>query len=146
MAEQIKEKRKAFRLEIITPERLVLGEDIEAAVLPAAGGLVGILYNHAPFLGGLRIGVIKYRQEGKFYWVACSEGVFEVRENRLRVLCDTAERGEDIDVLRAQQAKARSLKRLREKQADLDYLRAEMALRRALARLKAAAGATKDPS
>ncbi|NPV28734.1 MAG: F0F1 ATP synthase subunit epsilon [Firmicutes bacterium] len=144
MAERAK-KGKTFKLEIITPERLVVEEEVEAVVIPAAQGFLGILRNHAPFLGGLEIGVIKYRREGKFHWVACSTGVFEVKENTLRILADTAERGEDINVLRAQQARDRALRRLREKETDLDYVRAELALRRALARLKAAAYEAKDP-
>ncbi|MDH7576653.1 MAG: F0F1 ATP synthase subunit epsilon [Bacillota bacterium] len=145
MAEQAKERKRTFKLEIITPERLVVSEEVEAVVIPAAQGSLGILRNHTPFLGGLEIGIIKYRQEGKNHWVACNTGVFEIRENTLRILADTAERGEDINVLRAQQARDRARQRLREKEIDMDYLRAELALRRALARLKAAAYEVKDP-
>jgi len=138
--------RKTFTLEIITPEKVVVDEEVEAVVMPASGGYLGILANHAPIVGGLEIGVIKYIQEGKAHWVACNMGVFEMSGNRLRVLADTAERGEDIDVIRAQQARDRALRRLQEKKADLDYLRAELALKRALARLKAAGKAGESAS
>lgn len=146
MAEQAKGKGRTFKLEIITPERLVVDEKVEAAVIPATQGSLGILRNHAPFIGGLDIGVVKYRREGKLHWVACNVGVFEMRENTLRILTDTAERGTDINVVRAQQAQERAQRRLRKKEADLDYLRAELALRRALARLKAAAYEERDPA
>ncbi len=130
---------KSFKLEIISPERVVVSEEVESVVLPAVGGSLGILRNHVPMVGALDIGVIKYRKDGKVHAVACNLGVFEMRKNTLRVLADTAERGEEIDVLRAQEAKKRAERRLQEKAADLDYVRAELALRRALARLKAAA-------
>jgi F-type H+-transporting ATPase subunit epsilon len=140
--EQKKEKRRTFALEIITPEQVVVEEEVEAVVLPATEGLMGILRGHAPLIGGLRIGVLKYRQEGKFHWVACDNGFFEVSGNKLRILPDNAERGEMIDVLRARQARDRAKQRLSEKHAGLDYLRAELALQRALARLKAAGAAS----
>lgn len=138
MAEQAREKRKTFRLEIITPEQVVINEDVEGAVIPSQDGLLGILRNHAPIIGGLDIGVIKYRREGRSRYVACGMGVFEMSSNILRILPDTAERGEKVDVERARQARQRAEKRLREKAPDLDVLRAELALRRSLARLKAA--------
>ncbi len=138
MAEPEKTKKRTFSLEIITPEQIVVDEEVEAVVLPAAEGLMGILRGHAPFIGGLRIGVLKYRQEGKFYWVACDNGFFEVSRNKLRVLADNAEPGEGINVLRARQAYDRARQRLSERHESLDYLRAELALKRALARIKAA--------
>ncbi len=142
MAESPRKTGRAFRLEIITPERVVArDDDVEAVVLPAAEGLLGILRNHAPLIGTLNIGVIKYKSGGKFHWVACNQGVFEFRENVLRVLSDTAERGEMIDILRARAARDRALERLQKRPPDLDVLRAELALRRALARIKAATAA-----
>ncbi|AFV12901.1 ATP synthase F1complex subunit epsilon [Thermacetogenium phaeum DSM 12270] len=143
MAEQAKEKGKTFRLEIVTPERVVVEEDVEGVVIPSQDGLLGILRNHAPIIGGLDIGVIKYVKEGQPHYVACGMGVFEMSGNVLRILPDTAERGERIDVERAKQARQRAEKRLREKAEGLDVLRAELALRRSLARLKAAEAAGK---
>lgn len=130
---------KSFRLEIINPERVVVSDEVESVVLPAVGGSLGILCNHVPMLGGLDIGVIRYRKGGKVHAVACNFGVFEMRKNTLRVLADTAERGEEIDVVRAQEARKRAERRLQEKAQDLDYVRAELALKRAIARLRAAA-------
>jgi F-type H+-transporting ATPase subunit epsilon len=124
----------------MTPERVVVGDEVESVVVSTTEGFFGILGNHAPFIGGLRIGVLKYRKGGKLHWVATDNGVFENSENRLRIMVDSAERGEDINVLRAKQAHERAKKRLEQKLDGMDVLRAELALKRALARLQAAIG------
>ncbi|MGI6404928.1 MAG: F0F1 ATP synthase subunit epsilon [Syntrophaceticus sp.] len=138
MAEQAKSKWNSFNLEIITPEKVVTDEQVEGVVIPSTDGLLGILRNHAPFIGTLDIGVIKYLQEGNSHYVACNMGIFEMKDNVLRILPDSAERGDRVDVDRARSAKERAEKRLQEKTKEIDYLRAELALRRALARLRAA--------
>jgi F-type H+-transporting ATPase subunit epsilon len=138
VAEQAKSKWNSFNLEIITPEKVVTDEQVEGVVIPSTDGLLGILRNHAPFIGTLDIGVIKYLQEGNSHYVACNMGIFEMKDNVLRILPGSAERGDRVDVDRARSAKERAEKRLQEKTKEIDYLRAELALRRALARLRAA--------
>jgi F-type H+-transporting ATPase subunit epsilon len=138
VAEQAKSKWNSFNLEIITPEKVVTDEQVEGVVIPSTDGLLVILRNHAPFIGTLDIGVIKYLQEGNSHYVACNMGIFEMKDNVLRILPDSAERGDRVDVDRARSAKERAEKRLQEKTKEIDYLRAELALRRALARLRAA--------
>ncbi len=141
MAEQTELTRGTLNLEIITPERTVVDTAVEGVILPSTEGLLGILRNHAPFIGTLNIGVIKYLKEGSPHYIACNLGVFEMKDNMLRILPDTAERGERVDVDRARAARERAQKRLRDKDQDLDYLRAEMALKRSLTRLRAAEAA-----
>ena len=136
-------RHRSFKMEIITPERVVVEDEVEGAVLSSPEGFFGILYNHAPFIGGLSTGVLRYRKDGSLYWVATDSGMFEMSGNRLRIMADAAERGEDINVLRAKQAHDRAQQRLAQKQEGLDILRAELALKRSLARLKAAAGVGK---
>lgn len=143
MAEQARGTGHSFRLEVITPERVVVKEDVEGVVIPAQDGLLGILRGHAPIIGGLDIGVLKYLKDKESHYIACNMGVFEMSDNILRILPDTAERGETIDVDRARNARQRAEKRLEQRQQELDVLRAELALRRALARLKAAEAAGK---
>jgi len=130
----------SFTLDIMTPERVVVEDEVESVVITSTEGSFGILRNHAPFIGGLRVGVLKYRKGGKLHWLATDNGVFENSENKLRILVDSAERGEDINVLRARQAYDRAKQRLEHKQDGMDVLRAELALKRALARLNAATG------
>jgi len=141
VAEQAKSKWNSFKLEIITPERIVVDEEVEGVIIPSTDGLLGILRNHAPFIGTLDIGVIKYLKEESPHYVACNMGIFEMKGNMLRILPDTAERGERVDVDRAKKARERAEKRIQQRAQELDYLRAELALKRSLARLKAAEAA-----
>jgi F-type H+-transporting ATPase subunit epsilon len=131
-----------FTMEIITPEGVVVEDDVEGVVLSSPEGSFGILRGHAPFIGGLSTGVLKYRKNGELHWVATDNGVFEMGGNRLRILADSAEQGMDINVLRAREAYNRAMQRLEQKH-DVDHLRAELALKRSLARLRAAEEAGK---
>jgi len=126
------------RLEIVTPEKKVFSGDVRFVVVPGELGQLGFLANHAPLMSGLKIGLVKVEQEGKTFKIAVSGGFVEVAKNKITILADTAEREDQIDRDRAEQAKERAEKRLLEKQADLDIKRAELALQRALNRLKAA--------
>ena len=126
-------------LQIISPEGSILKDVMtEAVVIPVTEGSMGILYNHAPMVTTLRIGVLRYKQGNAYSRVAIAGGFLELSNNRITVLADTAETGESIDVLRAQEARKRAEARLRERRANTDRARAEAALQRAVARLKAA--------
>ncbi|MGE5396341.1 MAG: F0F1 ATP synthase subunit epsilon [Chitinophagales bacterium] len=128
-----------YILEVVTPERIVLSEEVEFAVVPAAEGELGVLRNHAPLIAGLKVGVLRFiDKDGTRRCMAVAGGFMEVIDNEAKVLVETAEFGEEIDVLRAKAAKERAEARLIERQERLSHTRAEMALARALARLKAA--------
>ena len=129
----------AMTISIITPEHVVLAAaETDAVVVPVVDGSMGILKNHAPMVANLRIGVLRYRQDGVFKRAAVIGGFMEVSHNRVTVLADAAELAESIDVARAMQARKRAEARLRDRKANIDRARAEAALRRALARLRAA--------
>lgn len=123
-------------MEVVSPERLVIREEIESLIVPASGGYLGVLPGHAPLITGLVPGVVEYKAEGSTTKMAISGGFMEVYANKATILADTAERREEIDLERAKRAKERAERRLRERAADLDVQRAELALRRALARIK----------
>ena len=125
-----------LKLEVVTPERKVLSEEIVSLIVPAIEGYLGILPNHAPIISGLEPGVVKYKVGGNYKKMAISGGFLEVSANKASILANTAELAEEIDVQRAQAAKERAEQRLQNK-SDIDVLRAELALKRALARLKA---------
>jgi F-type H+-transporting ATPase subunit epsilon len=125
-----------LKLEVVTPERKVLSEEIVSLIVPAIEGYLGILPNHAPIISGLEPGVIKYKVGGDYKKMAISGGFLEVSANKASILANTAELAEEIDVQRAQAAKERAEQRLQNK-SDIDVLRAELALKRAMARLKA---------
>ncbi|MBM7853729.1 F-type H+-transporting ATPase subunit epsilon [Desulfohalotomaculum tongense] len=129
---------KTQRLDIVTPERVVCSEEVEFVVAPGVEGELGFLPEHAPLVSALKTGVLRVQQDGKTYKVAISGGFVEVKNSRVIVLADTAEREDQIDVERAEAAKKRAEERLAKGGEGIDQARAEAALQRAIARLKAA--------
>ncbi|HBX23480.1 MAG TPA: F0F1 ATP synthase subunit epsilon [Desulfotomaculum sp.] len=129
---------KLQRLEIVTPVRKVYTEDVRMVVLPGSEGEFGVLPDHAALVSALKIGVIRVHHEGKVTKIAVSGGFVEVRDSKVTVLANSAERQDQIDVDRATAAKERAEQRLAAQGADIDVIRAEMALKRAMNRLKSA--------
>lgn len=128
---------KTIKLEVVTPEKVVLTADVEAIKVPASLGYLGVLPNHAPLVTGLQVGVITFKQNGKTNKMATSGGFMEVVNNKAVVLADTAELGDEIDLQRAMAARDRAKQRLIERHPGIDLARAEVALRKALTRIKA---------
>ena len=127
-----------IRLELVTPERLVLSEDVDEVVLPGYEGEFGVLPGHTQFLAILNIGVLWYRKEGAVKKIALGGGFAEVTHDRVVVLADTAERADEIDLERAQRARDRAEARLKELTMDDEtYAKAQAALKRALVRMAA---------
>jgi F-type H+-transporting ATPase subunit epsilon len=128
-----------IQLSIVTPDREVVHETVEAVTLPGTTGYLGILPGHAPLLSEVRPGEIVYtRAEGKHY-LAVSWGFAEVLPSRVIVLANTAERAEEIDLQRATHALERAEDRLkRVSDPTIDRQRAQEAYEKALARLNAA--------
>ena len=124
------------RLEIVTAERVVFSDDVEVVVAPGIEGQLGILPHHAPLMTMLEPGELQVRKGGEEFSLAVSGGFLEVRPDRVIVLADTAERAEEIDMARAEEAKRRAQERLSHRTPQVDATRAEAALRRSLARLK----------
>ena len=128
-----------FMLEIVTPEELLFKDEIQFVVVPEVNGELGVLRNHAPLIAALDVGIMRYTDSnGAIKKVAISGGFMEVMSNETRVLAETAERGSQIDVLRAKASRDRAEKRLSEHEASINQVRAQMSLARATARLKAA--------
>lgn len=128
-----------MRLEIATAERVVYSEDVEILVAPGMDGQLGILPNHAPLLTALQPGEIRVVREGEESYMAVSGGFLEVMANRVTILADTAERAEEIDIERAEEAMQRAQERIETGGAsDMDLQRALASIRRSQARLLAA--------
>ncbi|WP_027364366.1 F0F1 ATP synthase subunit epsilon [Desulfotruncus alcoholivorax] len=123
-------------LEIVTPERKVYSQEVRFVVVPGSEGELGFLPDHAPLVSALKIGLVRVHHEGKILKIAVSGGFVEVRNSRVTVLANSAEREDQIDVKRAEAAKERAERRL-QGGGDIDVLRAEAALKRAINRLKA---------
>ncbi len=126
----------SIKLDIVTAEGVVFSEDVDVVVAPGVEGQLGILPHHTPLMTMLQPGELRVRKGGEEFFLAISGGFLEVRPDRVIVLADAAERVEEIDVARAEEAKRRAQERLSQRPPDLDLARAEAGLRRALARLE----------
>ena len=124
-------------LEVVTPQKAVVSEEVEIVVAPGSEGEFGALKGHTTFLTSLKIGTLRYKDaKGKERLLFINGGFAEVLPDKVTILAESAEYSKDIDVERAAKAKERAEKRLSAKDADTDLVRAEAALKRALYRLK----------
>jgi len=127
-----------LNLEIITAERIVYSEDVDVVVAPGIEGELGILPQHAPLMTMLHPGELRVRQDGEESSVFVSGGFLEVLADKVTVLADTAERAEEIDIARAEEAKTRAQQRMELPRTEVDYARVQAAMLRSLMRLKVA--------
>jgi F-type H+-transporting ATPase subunit epsilon len=127
-----------IHLEIVTAERVVLSDDVDQVNVPTKDGRVGILPRHAPLLTILDIGELTIIKDGATTPFAVSGGFMEVLPNRVTILADTAERADEIDEARAEEARRRAEEQIAQRQGNQDIALAEAELRRALIRLKVA--------
>ena len=126
----------SIRLDIVTAERVVYSDDVDVVVAPGIEGELGILPHHAPLMTMLQPGELRVRKGVEEFFIAISGGFLEVRPDRIIILADAAERDEEIDLARAEEAKRRAEERLHLPAPDVDLAQAEAALRRSIARLK----------
>ena len=124
-----------MRLEIITAERQVYDDEVELVVAPGLDGELGILPHHAPLMTALQPGEIMIRKDGDETYLAVTGGFMEVIGNKVTVLADAAERSDEIDEARAQEAVQRASERLGQDQTDIQLEQAVASMRRAQVRL-----------
>jgi len=134
----ITEMPETFQLEIVTPEKLVVKDQAEEMQIPGKNGYLGILPGHAPLISELAVGQISYRNGAETHFLAVAWGFAEVLPDRVTILAETAERAEDINVKRAEEAKQRAEERLQSGKTETDYGRAQSSLQRAETRLDVA--------
>jgi len=128
-----------LNVDIVTAERLVYSEqEVDELIVPGIEGELGILPLHAPLLTMLQPGVLRIVKGSEEVAMAVTGGFIEVRDNRVTILADSAERGEEVDVARAEEARRRAQEQLAAREAGVDVAQAEAALKHALMRLKAA--------
>src|SRR5579859_3349103 len=127
----------SIQLVIVTPVRQLLSESVVEALLPGADGYLGILPGHAPLITELGVGELSYRTaNGQSGLLAVIRGFAEVLPDRVSVLAEMAERAEDIDIKRAQEALKRAQERIARGGENIDWDRASLALARALVRIQ----------
>jgi F-type H+-transporting ATPase subunit epsilon len=128
-------------LEVVTPEKAVVNEEVQTVVAPGVLGEFGVLIGHTPFLTTVKTGIVRYTDTaGKERYLFVSGGFAEALPDKVTILAESAERREGIDVQRAQAAMERAEKRLaeKEKKEQIDRVRAYAALDRAMVRIKIA--------
>jgi F-type H+-transporting ATPase subunit epsilon len=133
-----------LKLELVTPYKKVLSEEVDEITASGSLGEFGVLPGHAPFLTSLKIGEFAYKAGGQNFHLAVNWGYFEVEEDKVTVLVETAERADEIDLERAKAALGRAEEALKKlTQEDRDFRKYEAALERAAVRMQVAAKAAR---
>lgn len=127
-------------LEIVTPEKVLVSQEVDTVVAPGTQGEFGVLPDHVSFLSGIVPGELRYESGAEKESLAVTIGFAEVFNNKVSILVDSAEKARNIDIERAQRAMERAQDRLVKDRGveDIDFARAETALKRAISRIKVA--------
>jgi F-type H+-transporting ATPase subunit epsilon len=128
-----------LKLELVTPYRQVLSQEVDEVTAPGTLGEFGVLPGHTPLLTTLKIGELTYKQGHELFHVAINWGYVEVENDTVTVLVETAEVADQIDLARAQAAMGRAQEALKKlSPEDKDFKVMEAALERALIRVQVA--------
>ncbi|MGE5126237.1 MAG: F0F1 ATP synthase subunit epsilon [Betaproteobacteria bacterium] len=125
-------------LEIVTPEGLLLRDEVDEVIAPGSEGYFGVRPGHTPLMAALGLGELSYRKQQAWRRLTCFSGWCEVLPDRVNVLAEIGERAEDIDVDRAEQARRRAEERLRMIRDEEGYAEVHLAYMRAVTRLAVA--------
>jgi F-type H+-transporting ATPase subunit epsilon len=125
-------------LEIVTPDRSVVADEVDEVEIPGTAGYFGVLPGHTPLLAELSVGELWYRKGVQTVHLSIAFGFAEVLPNRVTILAQLAEKADEIDVARAEAARKRAEERIAKPQLEMDYERARVALMKALIRLQVA--------
>ena len=125
-------------LEIVTPENILVSQEVDMVVAPGSDGEFGVLPGHTHFLSGIVPGELRYDDGATKESMAVTTGFAEVSNDKVSILVDAAEKVQEIDPERAQRAMERARERLAKERGteDIDFVRAELALIRAATRIK----------
>ena len=127
-----------FRLQIVTPDRMFYDDEVEMVMVTTVDGEMGVLARHIPLVAPLVIGKVKIKKDGQIKEAATSVGFIQVEYEYTRIITDSAEWPEEIDIERAEAAKRRAEELIKSKKSHVDIIRAEAALQRAMNRLNVA--------
>jgi len=131
--------RQTFQLEVVTPQRLIVSEEVEELVAPGVEGYFGVWPGHTPFMTTLKFGELSYKRRGEERYLAVGWGYAEIVPEKAIILVETTERSEEVDVPRAEQARAKAEECLRRwGDETIDFAQAQAALERALTRISVA--------
>lgn len=125
-----------LQLDIITPEKTIYSDTIDALVVPTTSGEITILPNHVPLITQIASGEMTIKKQSKDQHIAITGGFLEVSNNKITILADYAVRSEEIETAKAEEAKKRAEKLVSEKIGKEDFAEAEAQLRKSLLELK----------
>ncbi len=125
-------------LEIITPEKVVLKDEVDEIIVPTVTGEIAILPNHVELFTKINPGELVIRKNGKSQSFAILGGFLEVINNRISILADYAVRAEDIEIAKVQEAQERAKQKMKQKDTEQNFRVAEAELRKSLLQLKVA--------
>ena len=129
----------SIQLQIVTPDKLLVNEQVDEIQVPGSEGYFGVLPGHTPMLASLAVGELWYRKGQEKFYLSIAFGFAEVLPDRVTILARLAERAEEIDVERAESSRKRAQERITQPKSDIDYERARIALTKSLARLQVSA-------
>jgi F-type H+-transporting ATPase subunit epsilon len=127
-----------LQVELVTAEGRLVSREADFVIAPGVEGDLGVLPRHIPLLTPLRAGEVTVRNEGNDEYLFVAGGFLEVLPDKVLILADAAERAEDIDEARAEEARRRAQQLLEEKVEGVDTAAAAAALERAVMRLRVA--------
>jgi len=127
-----------LHLEVVTPEKVMVSQEVDIVVAPGSMGEFGVLEGHVPFLSGIEPGELRFSNDNQTERFLVTTGFSEVSDDKVSVLVDAAEKATEIDLERARKAMERARERMANKRGgeDIDFTRAEMALKRAVVRIR----------
>jgi F-type H+-transporting ATPase subunit epsilon len=128
-------------LQIVTPDKMLVREQVDEVEIPGTEGYFGVLPGHTPMLASLTVGELWYRKGQEKTYLAIAFGFAEVLPDRVTILAQLAERAEDIDLARAEEARKRAESRIAQPKPEIDYDRARIALMKSLIRQQVASRA-----
>ena len=126
-----------FHLEILTPERAFYVGECTSLVLPTSDGMMGVQAHHTPLTAAIMDGEVSFLMpDGTRQVCAVTQGMADVSDNRVRILCETALRPDEIDEEKERREAQEAAQKLREKQGERDYVLTQLAFSRATSRLR----------
>jgi F-type H+-transporting ATPase subunit epsilon len=125
-------------LDVVTPQGLLLREEVDEVVAPGTEGFFGVRPGHTPFLTTLGLGEISFRRGGEWSYLTCFSGFCEVLPDKVSILADVGERAEDIDVMRAEAALTQAAERMKAIREEAGFEEARQSYVKAVTRLSVA--------
>ena len=138
MADLIPALPTKIQLQIVSADRALVNETVDEVEIPGWDGYFGVLPGHTPLLAVLHVGELWYRQGQEKHYLLIAFGFAEVQPGRVTILAQGAEKADEIDLARAEQAKKRAEERVSRPTVDMDAERARIALLKSLIRLQVA--------